>query len=262
MPRIWREEYSEEEDYDLEWSLREKYSSRGLSPRGRGRRRLRDYFRDSDDEDDRGRRRLRDYFRDWDDEDDRGRLRHSRPYFANTDIVIAPAVAEKEKPPECKYKCCPCHAEKLAATCAAACAGQHMVCHPVPANNCGGCKPAEKKKPEEPKILVDVEDRTDGPLARRHGRLYTAAIAPKATVNDIISTLTPDRHRHKILVKWLDGYNEELESVTMIEELRHYAWRLVITTRNTKKDTKRDEAHRSRSKKKQVHYAERPCHYM
>ncbi|KAM4060726.1 hypothetical protein HRG_001733 [Hirsutella rhossiliensis] len=206
-----RREYAREE-HDVRFMR--KYSLKG-SPRGLRwleDRQWDDLSSDSDD-----------------DYDERGRhtRRSTRPPGApGTELVVNP---KEPKPGECKYKCCPCHAEKLAASKPCGCAGQQFVCHPVAGTAC--CPKPPEKKPEETRINIDVEDRTGGPMAQRHGSIFPISIAPKATIDDIISMLTPDRSRHKVMVKWDDGICDDLESVTKMDDIRYYVRKLIIKKR-------------------------------
>lgn len=158
-----------------------------------------------------------------DSEDDRcDSRRHPRHRLPpGTEIVVAPKPVPAPAPPaECKYKCCPCHAEKAAKACA------------CPAAAAACCPPPPAKKPEEPpRIVIDVVDRTNGPMAQLHGHKFPISIKPKATIADIIAMLTPDSHRHKVVVLWDDGFVDDLETACKVEDLKYYARKLCIVKR-------------------------------
>lgn len=81
------------------------------------------------------------------------------------------------------------------------------------------------------RTVIDVVDRTSGPLSLRHGGKYPVSLAPHATVDDIISMLAPDRRRHKVVVKWRDGDYEDLDEMVPMKEIRRYAKRLDVKER-------------------------------
>ncbi|POR35270.1 Uncharacterized protein TPAR_04550 [Tolypocladium paradoxum] len=81
------------------------------------------------------------------------------------------------------------------------------------------------------RTVIDVVDRTGGPLSLRHGAQFPVSLSPHATADDIISMLAPDRRRHKVVVKWRDGDYEDLDEMIQIDEIRRYAKRLDVKER-------------------------------
>lgn len=181
-----------------------------------------------------------DWLSDSDDDYDDGYRGHGRPRYLQrppvTDIVVKDKKDEPGKAKECQYKCCPCHAEKAKAAAACAChhkcaCGQLLACQPA-AKATGADKKADEAKD---RILIDVVDRTDGPLARRHGSRYPVSIAPKATVQDIVAMLAPDRRLYRIEVRWNEWDWDDLESLTSLDDLRRYPARLYIKERKPRR---------------------------
>ncbi|KND87715.1 hypothetical protein TOPH_07669 [Tolypocladium ophioglossoides CBS 100239] len=85
--------------------------------------------------------------------------------------------------------------------------------------------------PAASRTVIDVVDRTGGPLSLRHGGQFPVSLSKHATVDDIISMLAPDRRRHKVVVKWRDGEYEDLDEMIQVDEIRRYATRLDVRER-------------------------------
>ncbi|PNY23825.1 Uncharacterized protein TCAP_06232 [Tolypocladium capitatum] len=99
-------------------------------------------------------------------------------------------------------------------------------CRPVPREFFSADDGSTKSR-----TVIDVVDRTGGPLSLRHGGKFPVSLSPHATVDDIISMLAPDRRRHKILVKWRDGNYEDLDEMIQVDEIRRYATGLEVKER-------------------------------
>ncbi|KJZ73085.1 hypothetical protein HIM_07469 [Hirsutella minnesotensis 3608] len=207
---------------------------------------------------------------DWDDYPPRSMRPYGGPmyydHYAGPVVVrtVEPKEKPKEKPkaPECNYKCCQCKVDKKkeedAKKCChcvsppskpGCCAAPAPAPAPAPSQpapcSCTAHKPADEKKPEEKKteekkpepaqdkdyLYIHVRDRTGSPLADRHGDRYEIAIAPKATADDIISLLVPDRKSHKVRVLWRDGELEDLDDLVEFDDIRRFAKRLYIDKR-------------------------------
>ncbi|RSL47869.1 hypothetical protein CEP54_013186 [Fusarium duplospermum] len=81
---------------------------------------------------------------------------------------------------------------------------------------------SRKRRNSQGRYLVDVVDKSSGPLSREYGRFYPVSLYQHSTSASVEAFLVPDRRRAKVLVHWINGQTERLRSgIPMQELLRH-----------------------------------------
>lgn len=77
--------------------------------------------------------------------------------------------------------------------------------------------------------IINVHDRSNGPLWSRYGDVFPLSIPADRTIQDVLHTLVPSGSGSKVTVYWDDGGHRKLDEGTTMRELRKHAARLEIT---------------------------------
>jgi hypothetical protein len=77
--------------------------------------------------------------------------------------------------------------------------------------------------------IINVHDRSNGPLWSRYGDVFPLSIPADRSVQDVLHTLAPSGSGAKVTVYWDDGSHRKLDEGTTMRELRKHAARLEIT---------------------------------
>ncbi|KIL86549.1 hypothetical protein FAVG1_10379 [Fusarium avenaceum] len=75
----------------------------------------------------------------------------------------------------------------------------------------------------EGRYLIQVKDKSTGPLNRENGPSYPISLNPRTSCDRIASFLAPDKRHAKVIVHWDDGRMENLGKQIPMDELIQYA---------------------------------------
>lgn len=78
------------------------------------------------------------------------------------------------------------------------------------------------------RVHINVEDKTKGQLRQRHGRSFQLSVSSTSTAREIVSFLAPDRHEHKVMVRWRDGVTEPFDELVSLDDVVKDARELII----------------------------------
>ncbi|KAF4462314.1 hypothetical protein FALBO_10877 [Fusarium albosuccineum] len=93
--------------------------------------------------------------------------------------------------------------------------------------------PKSARDPRHPpeRYVINVVDRSNGPLRHEYGRRYPISISPDSTCAAIASFLAPDKRRAKVIVHWKDGQTESLDNEVPMKEVMRDADHLEVKDR-------------------------------